>query len=304
MASPMQETGYPTSEMDHTQLSQALRTRAPLYTPRSYAGRQRLWPIVPSGEDLYDPPTTAKAFARLQAAIEESKSYGSVGGNDSRENQILRAIVASGEDLYDPPITAEAFARLQAAIDEARYLGPASDNDDGGNQLLEPPTTAERFIMIESALDEALARPVTTPGRSRKPKKSRSAPRLYTSTPNTNIDAHLLRKRQLWWAQQATPAVFHHSKDIRLKDATLLNPTRQQLVNAPRGGRSQLGYFWRRIGEVHINPHKPTERPSSETDAPHDSSNVPRPDSDIFRNDASARSFADQTYEIARQKYL
>ena len=75
-------------------------------TPTMLTQRQRLRAIVDRNADLFDPPNTAKAFARLEAALDEVKNHSSADSDITGQN-----------DLLDPPNTAERFARIEAALD-------------------------------------------------------------------------------------------------------------------------------------------------------------------------------------------
>jgi hypothetical protein len=170
------------SEMDPTQLSHDLDTYAPPSIPERVSSRFYLRANTFGGEDLWDPPNTAATFARLEAAIDETK------------------------DFYDPPETAEAFARLQTAIDEDKRWGSVGDDGHGDFQMLDPPTTAERFYQIESAIGEVLAGPTSTTRSSRRPKKSKpkleASARVPASFPGEK--SHVLkRKRQIQFAPQS-----------------------------------------------------------------------------------------------------
>lgn len=68
--------------------------------------RQRLRAIVDRNADLFDPPNTAEAFARLEAGMDE------VSHRSSADSDI-----AGQNDMLDPPNTAERFARIEAAMD-------------------------------------------------------------------------------------------------------------------------------------------------------------------------------------------
>jgi hypothetical protein len=169
------------SEMDHTHLSRGFDSYAPPSIPERISSRFYLRANASSGEDLWDPPNTAVAFTRLEAAIDETK------------------------DFYDPPDTVEAFARLQTAIDEDKRWGSVSEDGGRGIQMLEPPTTAERFFKIESAIDEVLVRPVTAARSSRRPKKSKSKREVSARAPasHSSEGMHVLRrKRQIRFAPQ------------------------------------------------------------------------------------------------------
>jgi hypothetical protein len=176
--------------MDLTQTPPGTEDRAPLFMPESLTRRQRLRAIAAGGENLYEPPNTAEAFARLEAAIDEVKYHGSMseGQGLAIRRQRLKEIVATYNDLYEPPDTAEAFARLEAAIDEVKHHASANGNGSEHDQMLDPPTTAERFARIETAIDEVLAGHATS---------------SETSQQET---AHLLKKRQLQFADQSEPA--------------------------------------------------------------------------------------------------
>jgi hypothetical protein len=68
--------------------------------------RERLRAIVDRNADLFDPPNTAEAFVRLEAALDEAKNHSSADSDITGQN-----------DLLDPPNTAERFARIEAAMD-------------------------------------------------------------------------------------------------------------------------------------------------------------------------------------------
>jgi hypothetical protein len=237
--------------MDHTPVPPVAEERAPLDMPESLKRRQHLRAIAAGGENLYEPPTTAEAFALLEAAIDEVKHHDSTrkGKELIARRQRLTGIVATCKDLYEPPDTAEAFARLEAAIDEVKRHASASDHDSGHEQMLnppntaeafalleaamdevkrhsstsgndsgqepmlDPPNTAERFNRIERAIDEVLAGRDDHAGTIRQAKRSKSDPHL--STYGTGSDrkegARLLRKRQLRFADQNPPSEFNHS---------------------------------------------------------------------------------------------
>lgn len=69
--------------------------------------RQRLRAIVAKTSDLLDPPNTAEAFARLEAAMDQAKLEDTTGNDNAVEHKLL-----------DPPTTAERFALIESAIDE------------------------------------------------------------------------------------------------------------------------------------------------------------------------------------------
>lgn len=69
--------------------------------------RQRLKAIVATCKDLYEPPNTVEAFARIEAAIDEVKRHGTTSEAPSGDERML-----------DPPTTTERFNRIETAIDE------------------------------------------------------------------------------------------------------------------------------------------------------------------------------------------
>lgn len=69
--------------------------------------RQRLRAIVARTSELLDPPNTAEAFARLEAAMDQAIL------EDTRDHD-----GTSEQKLLDPPTTAERFALIESAIDE------------------------------------------------------------------------------------------------------------------------------------------------------------------------------------------
>ena len=80
--------------------------RAAHATSKTSAQRLRLRAIVDRNADLFDPPNTAEAFARLEAGMDE------VSHRSSADSDI-----AGQNDMLDPPNTAERFARIEAALD-------------------------------------------------------------------------------------------------------------------------------------------------------------------------------------------
>lgn len=85
MENPQENTAHPTSSMS--------------------AQRQRLRAIVDRNADLFDPPNTAEAFARIEAAMDEANHHSSADSDITGHN-----------DMLDPPKTAERFARIEAAM--------------------------------------------------------------------------------------------------------------------------------------------------------------------------------------------
>lgn len=295
--------------MGHTQPSSDAEDRAPLYMPESFARRQRLRAIAAGGENLYEPPNTAEAFARLEAAIDEVKFHGSMseGQGLMARRQHLKAIVATSKDLYEPPDTAAAFARLEAAFDEVKRHASASGQGGGQDQMFDPPTTAERFNSIETAIDEMLASTNIATRTLRQAKRSASDPRMSTkcASPDHEDAAHLPRKRQLQFADRSESAQ---------SSPTTSTPTKAQ--KSPSLTRRPHGFFSRRrslgpvifepssihnrtAGGVRVAAHSAADPPGSEaggTEANHDV--------DIFRDCDSVKAFANQTYQRAREKYL
>jgi hypothetical protein len=285
--------------MDHTQLPSDVEDRAPLFMPESFTKRQRLRAIAAGGENLYEPPNTAKAFARLEAAIDEVKFHGSMSEGQGliARRQRLKAIVATYEDLYEPPDTAEAFARLEAAIDEVKRHATARRNDNAQDPMLDPPTTAERFNRIETAIDEVLAKHDTrTTQNPRRVQKSTSDPHLSTqaANPDRKESSHLLRKRPLQSADHSPPAEPNGSPG---------KPSHEPVFFSLR--RRPRGYFCRCAS---LRPSTPGEadtithsavKPISKAEATERNQDV-----DVFRDDDSVKAFADQTYQSAREKYL
>lgn len=96
----MQIEMHPTQSMNNPQKS-AAHSISKMSTQR-----ERLRAIVDSNADLFDPPNTAKAFARLEAAMDEAKHHSSADSD-----------IAGQNDMLDPPNTAERFARIEAAMD-------------------------------------------------------------------------------------------------------------------------------------------------------------------------------------------
>ena len=281
--------------MDHTQLSSRAEDRAPLLMPEKISKRQRLRAIAVGGENLYEPPNTAEAFARLEAAIDEVRCHGSMSEGQGliARRQRLKEIVATYQDLYEPPDTAEAFARLEAAIDEVKRHALASGKDSGGDQMLDPPTTAERFNRIETAIHEVLA------GHTN----------LLIKGAGTDYKeaAHLLRKRQSRSAEQSESTRSTHSMD---------DPTRSPgfpgLKRKPHGYFSRCGSLRPRSetykpsnsyspssAQLDLTTHSAAELPISKAEGME-----PNRDVDVFRDDDSVKAFANQTYQSAREKYL
>lgn len=283
--------------MDNTQLLRDAEDRASLFMPECLAKRQRLRAIAAGGENLYEPPNTAEAFACLEAAIDEVKFHGSMSEGQGliTRRQRLKAIVATYEDLYEPPDTAEAFARLEAAVDEVKRHASASNSVSGQDQILDPPTTADRFNRIETAIDEVLAGHDTRTQIPRRAKGARSNPDL--STKNASSDRreamHLLRKRQLQSADHSTPA-----EPNGLTGKPLHEPVSPSLRSRPRG------YFSRRVSLRPCTPvdtitHGAVEAPVSKAEGTEQDQDV-----DVFRDNDSVKAFADQTYQSMRDKYL
>jgi hypothetical protein len=289
--------------MDLAQTPHGTEDRAPLFMPESLTKRQRLRAIAAGGENLYEPPNTAEAFARLEAAIDEVKFHGSMSEGQGlvARRQHLKAKVAAYNDLYEPPDSAEAFARLEAAIDEVKR------HSNGGDQMLDPPTTAERFNRIETAIDEVLARSKTATGTTQQAKRSTSDPNLSTQGVGSDHHeaTHLLKKRQLQFADQSEPAEPNGPTDKAVHGTVV-----------PRSRRRPRGYFarhaslrlrpWSEIfkpsnasGETDIITHNAVGFPISEAEATEANNDV-----DVFRDDDSVKAFANQTYEIARDRHF
>ena len=93
-------------EMNSPQPTNKPRESAVHTTPPMLTQRQRLRAIVDRHADLLDPPTTAEAFARLEAAMDEANQHSSTDSDITGQN-----------DMLDPPNTAERFARIEAAMD-------------------------------------------------------------------------------------------------------------------------------------------------------------------------------------------
>ncbi|KAM0696710.1 hypothetical protein Q7P36_003959 [Cladosporium allicinum] len=93
-------------EMNSPQPTNKPRESAVHTTPPMLTQRQRLRAIVDRHADLLDPPTTAQAFARLEAAMDEANQHSSTDSDITGQN-----------DMLDPPNTAERFARIEAAMD-------------------------------------------------------------------------------------------------------------------------------------------------------------------------------------------
>ena len=297
--------------MDRTQTSRGTKDRAQLYMPESLTRRQRLRAVAAGGENLYEPPNTAEAFARLEAAIDEVKFHDSMSEGQGlvARRQRLREIVATYRDLYEPPDTAEAFARLEAAIDEVKRHALASGKDSGEDQMLDPPTTAERFNRIEVAIDEVLAGHTISTETPRQAKKSTPDPNLSTkgTDPNHKEATHILRKCQLRCADQCDSKSSTHSTD---------KPTKTH--GSPGLAHRPLRYFSRRAA---LSPRSETNNPSNshnlapgranktthsavDLPIPEAEGTEPKHDVDVFRDDDSVKAFANQTYQSVREKYL
>jgi hypothetical protein len=93
-------------EMTSTQSTNILQGSAAHTIPKMSTQRQRLRAIVDRNADLFDAPTTAKAFARLEAAMDEALQHSSADSD-----------ITGQKDFLDPPNTAERFARIEAAMD-------------------------------------------------------------------------------------------------------------------------------------------------------------------------------------------
>jgi hypothetical protein len=304
-SSTPQETDYLHAEMDGTQIPHGTEDRAPLFMPESPTRRPRLRAIAAGGENLYEPPNTAEASARLEAAIDEVKFHGSMSEGQGllARRQHLKAMVATYRDLYEPPDTAEAFARLEAAIDEVKRHGK------GGDEMLDPPTTAERFNRIENAIDEVLDRTKTAIGTTQQAKRSTSDPDLSTwgVSSDHHETANLLKKRQLQFADQIEPSSTTFLVEKPWKDHGSPGPTRRS-----------HGYFFRRrslrpLSEIFkpSNPYDPKfGKPDTITHSAVEFSISeaegiePNHDVDVFQDDDSVKAFANQTYQTARERHL
>jgi hypothetical protein len=304
-SSTTQETDYLHAGMDGTQTPHGTEDRAPLFMPESLTRRQRLRAIAAGGENLYEPPNTAEAFARLEAAIDEVNFHGSMseGQGLAVRRQRLKEIVATYNDLYEPPDTAEAFARLEAAIDEVKRHG------NGGDQMLDPPTTAERFNRIENAIDEVLARTKTATGTTQQAKRSASNPHLSTQGLDSDHEegAHLLRKRQLQFADRIESTRSSGSTDNSTKaqeDASFIRRplglfSRRRSLR-PRSGIQNLNNAYNLTpGHADTSTRNAVDLPISEAEG-----RKPNHDVDVFRDDDSVKAFANQTYEIARERHF
>jgi hypothetical protein len=93
-------------EMHTNQSTNNLQESTAHSTSRMSTQRQRLRAIVDKNADLFDPPNTAEAFARLEAAMDEANHISSADSD-----------IAGKNDMLDPPNTAERFARIEAAMD-------------------------------------------------------------------------------------------------------------------------------------------------------------------------------------------
>jgi hypothetical protein len=93
-------------EMHSDQSTNNLQESTAHSTSKMSTQRQRLCAIVDRNADLFDPPNTAEAFAKLEAAMDEAKSISLADSN-----------ITGKSDLLDPPNTAERFAQIEAAMD-------------------------------------------------------------------------------------------------------------------------------------------------------------------------------------------
>lgn len=278
--------------------------------PESLARRQRLRAIPAGGENLYEPPKTAEAFARLEAAIDEVKFHDSMSEGQGlvARRQRLREIVATYQDLYEPPDTAEAFTRLEAAIDEVKRHASASYSNSGRDQMLDPPTTAQRFNRIETAIDEVLAGHTISPKGPRRVQELTSDPIVSTKDAGTDHKeaAHLLRECQLRSADQGEATRSIHSTGESTKP-----PESPGLKRKPHGYFSRRGCIRLRseiykssngysptTAEVDLTTHSAVDLPTSEVQGSQTHHDV-----DIFRDDDSLTAFANQTYQSVREKY-
>jgi hypothetical protein len=297
--------------MDHPQPSPAVEDRAPSDMPGSFTRRQRLRAIAVGGENLYEPPNTAEAFALLEAAIDEVKFHDSTsdGRNLITRRQHLKAIIATCRDLYEPPNTAEAFARLEAAINEVKRHASASDNDSGQEQLLDPPNTAERFNRIESAIDEVLAASNDTTGSTLQAKRSKSDPLLSTKGAQADHKegAHLLRKRQLRYADQSVlPDSNHTIGESRKESGSSISVLRPHALFSRHGSLRPRSETYRSSNDYNHSPGQVGIAGRSVLDLTVLAAEGTGPchDLDIFRDDDSVQSFANQTFQHAKEKYL
>lgn len=297
--------------MDRTQTPRGATDRAQLYMLESLTRRQRLRAVAAGGENLYEPPNTAEAFARLEAAIDEVKFHGSMseGQGFVARRQRLREIVATYQDLYEPPDTAKAFARLEAAIDEVKRHALASGKDSGEDQMLDPPTTAERFNRIEVAIDEVLAGHNISTETPRQAKRSTSdSDMAIKGTATDRKEAtHILRKRQLRCTGQGDSKSSTHSTD---------KPTKTH--ESPGFSQRPHRYFSRRAAlplrsetnkpsnAYNLSPVRANKTTHSAVDLPISEAEgtEPKHDVDVFRDDDSVKAFANQTYQSVREKYL
>jgi hypothetical protein len=119
--------------------------------------RQRLREIVATYQDLYEPPDTAEAFARLEAAIDEVKRHASASGNASREDQML-----------DPPTTAERFNRIETAIDQV-LAGHTHLSTEGAGTDRKEATHLLRKRQLRSANPSESTRSTHSTDKSTKP---------------------------------------------------------------------------------------------------------------------------------------
>jgi hypothetical protein len=93
-------------EMHSNQSTNNLQESTAHSTSKMSTQRQRLRAIVDQNADLFDPPNTAEAFAKLEAAMDEANHTSSADSD-----------IAGKNDMLDPPNTAERFARIEAAMD-------------------------------------------------------------------------------------------------------------------------------------------------------------------------------------------
>lgn len=290
--------------MDRTQTTHGTEDRAPLFMPERLTRRQRLQAIAAGGENLYEPPNTAEAFARLEAAIDEVKFHGSMSEGQGlvARRQHLKAMVATYKDLYEPPDTAEAFARLEAAIDEVKR------HSNGGDQMLDPPTTAERFGRIENAIDEVLAGHTTSNETPQRVKQTRSAPNLSANGASANHKAtHLLNKRQLQFADQGEPAEPNCPTDKAAHE--MVGPSlrrRPRRYFARHASLRPLSGIFKpsnasrgAAGETDIVTHNAIDLLISGAQGTESNHDV-----DVFRDDESVKAFANETYQSARERHF
>lgn len=309
--SKLQDTDFLHADMDHTQSLSDAEDRAPLLMPESFTRRQRLRAIAAGGENLYEPPNTAEAFARLEAAIDEVKFHGSMSEGQGliARRQHLKAMVATYKDLYEPPDTAEAFARLEAAFDEVKRHASASESNSGQGQMLDPPTTVARFKRIGIATDEMLASTNVATGTPRQAKRSASHPHMSSTQgacTDYNKGAHRLRKSQLQFADQSESTQSFPSTDTPTKARKPPSLTRRPHGIFSRRGLSRPVIF-EPSSACNPRPGKADTTAQSALELPISSEakgTEPNYDVDVFRDDDSVKAFANQTYQSVREKYL